>query len=254
MASPGKRKQKRKSRNHYLTRLNGDQRWYIAHHDQSAKQRRLVQSGVESDEEDIAAFDRAKKVIHEYVTKQQFAEPLNQADPTQVALARVLLEYWEKHGKYVASKDNARRAIDLWLAYFGEASVAAATPTRLAEFLTWLATEHHLGWATADRILSVGRAALRRALKLEQVTRVPNVPLVKATDPPFKDQPPFQRYRCSVQEISRLFDNAKEPHIRMFLMAACCTLARPENLLDLRLEQIDWENNCIRLNPPVHRR
>lgn len=39
------------------------------------------------------------------------------------------------------------------------------------------------------------------------------------------------------------------PHIKMFCMVAVCTLARPENILDLRLDQIDWTDGLIRLNP-----
>jgi len=58
----------------------------------------------------------------------------------------------------------------------------------------------------------------------------------------------------SEAELAALFRAADEPHIRMFLLGLCCTLARPEALLQVNLDtQYDLEAGLLALNPPGRR-
>ncbi len=71
----------------------------------------------------------------------------------------VLLRYWHGHAEGIPSADQARKALDYWSEFSGDAAVAELTIPRQQEFVAWLAAREP-GVADIGRILSVGKAAL----------------------------------------------------------------------------------------------
>ena len=242
-----KRRQYYRVGHYYLTRLSGDTTWYVAWYDRAIRQRKILSTGIKSDLSDNDPPEAAKRKIHQHLNEHLMEQPVHKADPARVPLKHLLVEYWNEHGLFAESMSPICSQINYALEFFGEDTVSALTPDRTDDFIKWLA-QQGLSCPSVALILTSLRAALNRAKKMQRVTDVPHVRYVKADEPLFKNRPPFQRYRLSTVEMAQLFD-ASPPHIKVALMVASCTCARPENVLDLRIDQVDLENNCIRLNP-----
>ena len=71
------------------------------------------------------------------------------------------------------------------------------------------------------------------------------MPLV--TSVTVKGHPPKGR-PMQVGEVARLY-RASVPHLQAFIRWALGTAARPEAIIDLRSEQVEWVHGIIRLNP-----
>jgi hypothetical protein len=96
-----------------------------------------------------------------------------------------------------------------------------------------------------------GRAAIRRAHKRGELLAAPFIADVEtAEDRRVKD--PKGR-PITVEELAALFDAARHDHLFMFLLLACCTLARPDAILDLTVFQRDRESGTLNLNPAGRR-
>ena len=71
------------------------------------------------------------------------------------------------------SWDTARISLDLWLGFFGTATLEDATkPEKIDEFIAHLRTKGHSN-SYISRVLSVGRAAINRAYKQGQIKQAP---------------------------------------------------------------------------------
>jgi len=53
-----------------------------------------------------------------------------------------------------------------------------------------------------------------------------------------------------IEEVALLLENAEHHHLRMFILLLIGTLGRPQAIVELRFEQIDFERPIINLNPP----
>jgi len=217
---------------YWLTKIGQSRNFYIAWNDHATRQRRVASTG--TDDLQLAEQKLAEHVI-------TTARP-READPAEVPLASVLLWYWNEHGKHLATSNSAKHASFLWNTFFGEASVADITRDRLDAFIAWLHHDKGLKMKSVSRHLSVGRAALIRAHKYGRIRSVPFIAEVEVE--------PFHRFSMKPPQMAAMLGAIDAPHIRMFCMVGACTLARPENLLDLRLDQVDWHDEVIRLNPP----
>jgi integrase len=61
--------------------------------------------------------------------------------------------------------------------------------------------------------------------------------------------PPRDRY-LTREELDRLLDHVKTPHVRLFIILAVTTGARMNALLELRWEQVDFKHRTINFNQP----
>lgn len=217
---------------YWLTQIGQSSNYYIAWNDSAAGQRRVVSTGTS----DLLLAEQ--KLAEHVVNKSRPKD----ADPADVPLSAVLLWYWNEHGQHLTSSDAAKRASALWTEFFGEANVADINRERIGAFIDWLHHDKGLKMKTVSRYLSTGRAALVRAQKYGRIRTIPFIPEVEVE--------PFHRFRMQPQQFAQMLGVIDAPHIKMFCMVGACTLARPENILDLRLDQIDWEDGLIRLNPP----
>jgi hypothetical protein len=105
-------------------------------------------------------------------------ETLKNVDPDAVPLEVILIRYWEEHAKDISSAEQARYALAKWSDYFSGTTVSELTPERLDGFIANLQAKDYEP-SYVSRILSVGRAALKRAYKRGELASVPFIPDVK---------------------------------------------------------------------------
>jgi integrase len=162
----------------------------------------------------------------------------------------VLTGYWHGHASDLPSATQAKIELRYWSDFFTTDMVADLTPTRQEAFVEHLrGFGHSSGYIS--RILSTGRAAIRRAHKRGELLAAPFIADVEtAEDRRIKD--PKGR-PITVEELAALFDAARHHHVFVFLLLACCTLARPEAILELTVFQRDRQARTINLNPAGRR-
>jgi integrase len=166
---------------------------------------------------------------------------VKQEKPAEASLSDILRRYWESHAKNLPSASGNRDALGKWLDYWKEASVSDLTVERQEAFLEHL---HGLGIkrSTIQRTINIGKAAISRAFKRGELISMPFVASVTVKGHPPKGRP------MQVGEVARLY-RASVPHLQAFIRWALGTAARPEAILDLRSEQVEWVHGIIRLNP-----
>ena len=94
------------------------------------------------------------------------------------------------------------------------------------------------------RTPAVAQAALNRALREGEIVAAPYVGLKLAPE-----AEPRERI-LSLEETARLFKAAEPDRLRMYLLLAYRTAARPEAILELTSFQVDCDAWFIRLNSP----
>ena len=179
----------------------------------------------------------AELKLAEWITiNQQMVD----AKPHDVPLETVLVRFYEFQAKEQASEVQARTGLRFWSEFFAESRVSDLTPDRLEAFIDWLKEKGHAD-GYVNRTLAVGRAALNRARKRQEIQNVPFIPSLAPGEP--------RDVYLSVEQSAALFDACNEPHILLFLVLTFNTLSRPTALLELQKDQIDFENRLIDLNP-----
>ena len=214
-----------------------DQTWHRTWYDASARQTRRVSLGTED-------FQEAGERLAGWVVANERSE---KAARDEVLIDAVLINYWNDHAKHLPSATTQLKCIQRWQDFWTTKTVAEITPSEQRRFREWM-TKQGTGLSGIDRILSVGRAALNRARKWEEIKDVPHIfgtvtaEAKRAREP--KGRP------ITPEDLAKLFDAARSRHMLAFLMIAANTLARPAAILDLRPEQFDEAHSLLNLNPP----
>ena len=172
------------------------------------------------------------------------------ARPDQILIEKVLLTYWEDHAKNVAGRRAQWNGLAYWQEFWTGRTVAEITPQEQRRFRQWLASKG-AGLSGVDRILSVGRAALNRAVKWQELSEAPHI-FATLTAEDRRSREPKGRPIAAI-ELARLIDAAKSRHMLMYLLIASNTLARPGAILDLRRSQFDEPHLRLDLNPAGRR-
>lgn len=167
--------------------------------------------------------------------------------PEKTDVVIVLSRYYEQHAKKLASEEVARVACGLWAEFYAGDTVADLKAVRQREFHAWLrARRTKQGRPYSEgyikRILGVGAAAIVWAQKEGELDAAPFI--LPGEDGAATD------LVLSVAESRRLWASAGLPHERMFLALAYGTLARPEAVLALTREMVDFDRGLIATNPP----
>src|SRR5665213_877805 len=214
-----------------------DATWYRTWYDKRTRQTRRVSLGATD-------FTQASLRLAQWVVASQRS---HKATPDEVLIETVLLTYWNDHARQLPSAKTQWLGLSYWQEFWTKCTVADITPQEQRRFREWLASRG-TGQSGIDRILSVGRAALNRARKWEEVSDVPHIfgtltaEAKRAREP--KGRP------VTPEELARLFDAARSHHMLTFLLVAANTMARPAAILDLTPSQFDADHRLLDLNPP----
>jgi len=182
--------------------------------------------------------------LAEFVTK--FGRMRDQK-PGETPLATILVRYWEGHANKMRSSVQAKIALALWNEHWGNAVVSDLTVAGQEAFIAWLKDRGYKN-AYVSRVLSVGRAALNRAWKRQEIASVPFV--MDERDRSDQEQAPV----LNMYQVFRLLTAAREqPHLFIFCMIGLNTLARPDAILDLAPPQVSRTDRLIELNPAGRR-
>lgn len=183
-------------------------------------------------------FEQAKIELAEWFIEHG---RIRNQSPEDTPILAVLKRYLVRHGNSIPSSGVAKRSVDLWEEFWGSKAVSELTVDAQEDFLSWLrAKSYSEGYVR--RVAGVGKAALNRACKRQEVTEVPWVEL-----PPIGE--PFP-HTASLEQLAALLNAIpKKSHLWTYCMIRLCTGCRGDAALDLQPFQIDLDANLIRLNP-----
>jgi hypothetical protein len=214
-----------------------DETWYRTWYDDRTRQTCRVGLGTTD-------FQEASLRLAAWVVTN---ERSRKAAPDQVLIETVLLNYWNDHAQHLPSAKTQWLGLSYWQEYWTRQTVADITQHEQRRFREWLA-KRGTGRSGIDRILSVGRAALNRARKWQEVSEVPHIFGTLTADAKRAREPKGRP--VSPAEIARLVDAVRSRHMLTFLLIGANTLARPAAILDLRPSQFDDAHRLLDLNPP----
>ncbi len=187
-----------------------------------------------------ASFQQAELELAAWITNNG---AMRDEKPQEVALETCLLRYQHHQAKHLRSADQARYALKRWSDFFPGALVSEVTPARQRDFVAAMRSEG-LSNGYIRRTLAVGQAALHRAHREGEISAVPYIDLRLAPEGEPRDR------LMTDEEARRLFEAAEQDHVRLYMLLAFGTAARPGAILDLTSFQIDPHERTIKLNPP----
>ncbi len=218
----------------WLGKRSGSTSWYIMWADRRTGRVERLSTGTDNLEQ------AQRKLADHFLTKQE----LHHETPSDVTLVAVLRHYYDQHGQNVRSRDEINRTIGYMEAFWPNEAVSQITIQEQERFVAHMRARG-LATGTIKRMAGVLGAALRRAYDTNQLATVPAV--LKQSY--FGPDAVRQRV-LSLEEMKALWDAKMPDHLRVFLVLAINTVARPEALLELRRGQIDVERRLLHLNPP----
>ena len=166
---------------------------------------------------------------------------VKQEKPSEASLADVMRRYWENHAQNLPSASGNRDALGKWLDYWKEASVGDLAVERQEAFVKHL-EDLGIKRSTIQRTINIGKAAISRAFKRGELTTMPFILSVTVKGHPPKGRP------MDVAEIARIYRESAS-HLQTYIRWMVGTAARPEAIINLRSEQVEWTNGVIHLNP-----
>lgn len=222
-----------------LAQRAGSGAWYRCWYDKSKQRTQRVSMGTSD-------FEIAKTRLLEwyYANHKQRA---TYANPNTVPLADVLLDYWNHHGSKLVSATTVKILLRDWNNFWGAASVGDVRDiNRQEEFQDFL-KKRGLSPNSVNRVLEIGRAAIRRAWKRGVIDSAPFIQTVQA-----EYDKPLGR-PLSLDELRRYYRGSTEQHWQDFFILMLGTGARPKAVASLDKKQMDFGDGLIMLNPEGRR-
>lgn len=216
---------------YWLSKRAGSDQWCRTWYDDSSRQTRRASIGT-SDLQD------AKIELFKWFAKNGRMEKAASSD---APLETYLVRYYEQHACNLASAETARIALGYWSDFYAGLTVAELRPAKQREFRDWLGKKG-LSQGYIKRIIGVGSSALVRAYKEGELESVPFI--LPGEDGEARDRV------LSLNESCGLWLASEHPHERMFLALAYGTLSRPEAVLGMTREMVDFDRRLIATNPP----
>lgn len=222
---------------YWLSKRPGSEQWCRTWYDERSRQTCRASIGTSD-------LQEAKLALYAWYAKNG---RIGQQSPQDAPLELFLARYYQQHAQDLPSAEMARVALGYWSDFYAGLTVAELRPAKQREFHDWLRERRQksgkpLSEGYIKRIIGVGASALVRAYKEGELESVPFIL-------PGKDAPPKDRV-LSLAESCGLWLAADYPHERMFLALAFGTLSRPEAILDLTREMVDFDRRLIATNPP----
>ena len=217
---------------YWLSKRPGSDNWHRTWFDARARQTRRVTLGT-------ADFQDASDRLAAWFVENRTAR---NEKPSDVLIETLMTRDYALRGKRLKSAPVIQNSLGIWSQYFVGATVADVTPQAVQSFAERLRT---IGKSNGyiRRILADGRAAFNGALARGEITMVPHISGKLAPE-----GAPRERI-LSIEEMARLIDAATVPHLRIYLLLALGTMARPEAITDLTTASIDWKSGTINLLP-----
>ena len=219
---------------YWLSKRRRSAMWYRTYFDAESRQTKRASLGTSD-------FQEAQALLIQWVAAH--AERRNER-AEDVALEEIFIAYYQNHARHLTSADQARHALAKWTDFFAGASVTDVTPRKQEVFVQWM-RDAGCSDGYIARILAIGRAALNRAYKPQEIQYVPFIMSVPGGEP--------RERRLRLVEAAALFDATDLEHLLIYLMVAFNTLARPKAILELKRFQVNLEDRLIEFNPPGRR-
>jgi integrase len=160
----------------------------------------------------------------------------------------VLDHYKKVRVPKIRSGEAATIAIENYLRpAFGNVPVAVLRKRDIRDFQDRMIQEGYK-LSYVSRIASVLRAALNLTVDDEEVPLVPEVPEIRGDAEMEAEE--LRGRELTIPEVAKLFDAISDVHMLDYSIAEINTAARPEAVLELIAEQIDWEHDLFEMNPP----
>lgn len=185
-------------------------------------------------------FEQAKEILTDWFVSNHRKE---NAPADGITLAEIITHYWKDHARHLASSNTARLACMDWLNHFGEMTVAEVGAPQAQEGFRQSLKKRGLSNSAANRILTVGRAALNRAWKNGEIMAAPHIRMLEEGASQPLGRP------LDFEETVALINAVKSDHLFNFVTLMLATAARPDAIRDLQSNQLDFENRLIVLNP-----
>lgn len=222
-----------------LTQRSGSGAWYRTHYDKARQQTVRVSLGKGS-------FEIAKTRLLEwyYANHKQRA---SFANPATVPLADVLLDYWNHHGCKLVSAKTTKILLRDWNDFWGAAMVGDVRDINRQEEFHEHLRKRGLSPNSINRVLEIGRAAIRRAWKRGVIDSAPFIQTVKG-----EYDKPLGR-PLTLDELRRYYRGSDELHWQDFFLLMIGTGSRPKAVTTLEKRQLDFADGLINLNPEGRR-
>lgn len=219
---------------YWLSKRRGSEQWCRTWFDTDTRQTRRASLGTDD-------FQAAKLALWEWFSKHG---RVAKQDAASAPLELVLVRYWQQYAHALPSAEMARIALAYWSQFWAGATVGEVLPPRQRQFMAWLKSQRTppLSDGYIKRVMGVGKAALNWAWKEGELSSAPYV--VLGRDSPAKE------LVFTVAQSQAIWDAATQPHERMYLALAYGTLARPEAILELTRESVDFRRRLLVQNPP----
>lgn len=218
----------------YLQRRDGRPNWYVAWADKRTGQTRRKSTGTSD-------IEQAKIVLAKYATLNEVVE---QQPPSAVRVCDLLLRYYDKQIKGKPSDVATASRIKKLCEYLGNISVSGLSIPIQEAYVDSL-KEQGCSDGYIRQIFNTLNAGLNWGEKTGQLSHKPYIQL------PSKGHSENKARKLSAQEMGALLFAAGEHSERMklFMLIALNTAARPTAILELKTDQIDFEKRVLHLNP-----
>lgn len=166
--------------------------------------------------------------------------------PEEVTVATILENYWSRHARSIASYEHAEIAIRHLKQFYGASPVSVITPDSNDRYRDQCKAEG-LAPGTINRRRAYLRAALRQAVRRDELTAAPFIPSEREADP--------RPHALTRQQAAAVLRAARQmpPHVALFIRIGLWTGARRGAILDLTWDRVDLELGAINFRVPGER-
>ena len=181
----------------------------------------------------ISTGTKDRRAAEQY--RAQFIAGLkNPAPVEEPTLGYILDRYRNEHGVNTRSISTMDQQLKPLKAYFGDLLPSNLSNSVLKDF----AKQRNASAGTILRGLGILRAAIRFAEGERWIVKQPQFKM------PVKLPRPREVW-LTQEQVIKLIETAKSPHIRLFIKLAISTAARSGAILELKWSQIDFEHRLI---------
>jgi integrase len=195
----------------------------------------------------ISGID-AEKIAEQLEKNGVTGDPKAFLDKKVMTLTGEVLDHYKKERvPKIRSGEAATNAIENYLRpRLGDIPVGVLRKRDIRAFQDGMIQEGH-ALAYVSRIGSVLRAALNLAVDDEEIPAAPNVPEIRGDAEMEAEE--LRGRELTILEVAKLMDAISDVHMLNYAVAEINTAARPEAVLELVAEQIDWQHNLFEMNP-----